>query len=81
MISCEHHDYIEIACTYKYPLRLTMNSGEVLECVALDTGLDANGAECIKVDVSGINSLVVLDDILELEVRVKNPHFNSVKFS
>jgi len=81
MISCEHHDYIEIACTYRYPLRLTMRSGEVLECIALDTGLNESRAECIKVDASGKNRLVVLDDILEMEARVKNPHFNSVKFS
>jgi len=81
MISCEHHDYIEIACTYRYPLRLTMRSGEVLEGMALDTGLNKTRAECIKVDASGKNRLVVLDDILEMEARVKNPHFNSVKFS
>lgn len=81
MISCDDYDYIEIACTYKYPIRLTMRSGEVLECIALDTSLNESRAECIKVDVSGINRLVVLDNILELEVRVKNPHFDSVKFS
>jgi Rho-binding antiterminator len=80
MISCEHHDYIEIACTYKYPIRLTMVCGEVLECTALDTSLNEDRAECIKVDVSGVSRLVVLDDILEMEARVKNPHFNSVKF-
>lgn len=81
MISCDDYDYIEIACTYKYPIRLTMRSGEVLECIALDTSLNESRVECIKVDVSGINRLVVLDNILELEVRVKNPHFDSVKFS
>jgi Rho-binding antiterminator len=58
-----------------------MNSGEILECIALDTGLNENRMECIKVDVSGINRLVVLDDIVELAARVSNPHFNSVKFS
>lgn len=81
MISCERHDYIEIACTYRYPIRLTMKSGEVLECIALDTNLNENREECIKVDISGTNNLVVLNDILELECRVKNPHFDSVRFS
>ena len=81
MISCEQHDYIEIVCTYKYPIKLTMKSAVVIKCVALDTCLDENRLECIKVGIDGVDNLVVLDDISLLEVCVSNPHFSSVTFS
>lgn len=81
MISCEKHDYIEIACTFRYLVKLKMKSGKVLECIALDTVLDSNRAECIKVESQGNISLVVLDDISVLEACIENPHFDSVVFS
>lgn len=80
MISCDQHDYIEIACTFRYPIKLTLRSGAVIEGVALDTELDENRNECIKVDVKGTESLIVLKDISVLEVCVDNPHFHSVSF-
>ncbi len=80
MISCDQHDYIEIACTFSYPIKLTLRSGAVIEGVALDTELDENRNECIKVDVKGTESLIVLKDISVLEICVENPHFHSVSF-
>ena len=81
MISCEQHDYIEIVCTFRYPIKLTMKSGIVIECIALDTKLNENKVECIKVDLKGDDRLVVLDDISTLEVCVDNPHFSVVYFN
>lgn len=40
MISCNQYDYIEIACMYKFPLRLTLVSNQVVEGTAIDTVLD-----------------------------------------
>lgn len=78
MISCDLHDYIEIACTYRYPIRLTMKSGAVIQGVALDTALNASREECIRVDLKGAETLVVLEDISTLEACVDNPHFHTV---
>ncbi len=80
MITCAQHDYIEIVCTFRYPIKLTMKSGIVIECVPLDTKLNENKVECIKVDLNGDDSLIVLDDISKLEVCVANPHFHVVSF-
>jgi len=80
MISCVQHDHIEIVCTFRYPIKLTMKSGSVIECIALDTKLNENRDECIKVDLKGAESLVVLNDISVLEVCVHNPHFHIVCF-
>jgi Rho-binding antiterminator len=80
MISCDHHDYIEIACTYRYPIKLTMKSGNVIQGIALNTAFNAGRDECIRVDLKGTEKLVVLDDISTLEACVDNPHFHTVTF-
>lgn len=80
MISCNQYDYIEIACMHRYPIILTMKSGESLACVALDTQVDEAHRECIKVHAEGVERLVVLDEIAELEVSIENPHFKHVSF-
>lgn len=81
MISCDQHDYIEIVCRFRYPIHLMMKSGVSIEAVALNTALDAQRRECIKVDLQGAECLIVLDDIATLAVRVDNPHFDVVNFS
>ena len=53
MISCEQHDYIEIACTFRYPLKLTLISGEVIEGIGIDTACNAQKQECIEIDSGG----------------------------
>ncbi len=81
MISCNEYDYIEIACMYRYPIKLTLKSGEVLECVALDTARNDSRQECIKVEQNGEHTLIELDTLASLDVLVTNPHFQSVSFS
>jgi|TARA_B110001469_G_scaffold126930_1_gene145973 Rho-binding antiterminator len=81
MITCDQHDYIEIVCTFGYPIKITMTSGAVIEGVGLDTEFDENREECIKVDAKGVVSLVILDNISALEVCVDNPHFKTLSFS
>ncbi len=80
MISCDQHDHIEVACMFQYPLKLTMRSGIVIECIALDTRINENRDECILVKVDGTESLVVLENISVLEVCVDNPYFHTVSF-
>lgn len=81
MISCDQHDYIEIVCTYRYPLKLTLKSGEVIQGIALDTQRNENRDECIKIESKGSSQLIVLDQIKKLEVTEDNPHLREVVFS
>ena len=80
MISCHQHDYIEIACLYQYPIRLTLRSGDKLEGIALDTQTNDQHEECIKVDTDGASQLIVLDTIAKMEALVENPNFQLVTF-
>lgn len=81
MISCHRYDYIEIACTYQYLVKLTLKTGLVLTCKALGTALNEDRAECIKVEIDGKRDLIILDDIVLLEACMPNPHFTFVTFS
>ena len=74
MISCSDYDYIEIVCMHRYPIKLTLRSGEQVEGVALDTQRNQDKEECIKLSVSGQEQLVVLTGITELEV-CRQPSF------
>lgn len=81
MIGCEEYDYIEIACLYRYLIKLTLRNGQRVEGVALDTQRNPENKECLKVGVAnGGTQLIVLEDILKLKVCVDNPHFSEVIF-
>lgn len=80
MISCNQHDYIEIVCMYRYPIKLTLRSGDIIQGIALDTQRNDQRDECIKIDIKGVEQLVVLQEIKMLEVIVENSHFRFVEF-
>lgn len=80
MISCSDYDYIEIVCMHRYPVKLTLHSGEQIEGVALDTQRNQDKDECIKLSIAAQEQLVVLTGIAELEVCVDNPHFKQKFF-
>jgi len=81
MISCNQHDYIEIVCMYRYPIKLTLKSGDTIQGIALDTQRNEQGVECIKVEIEKVAQLVVLEEIKVLEVEVENPHLQKVTFA
>lgn len=81
MISCEQHDYIELVCTYHYPIKLSLKSGVIVEGVAADICIDDKRIECIKLLNQGAEILVSLDSILELSVCVDNPYLKFISFA
>jgi Rho-binding antiterminator len=81
MISCSDYDYIEIACMYNYPVKLTLKTGEVIQGSAVDTQRNQQREELIKIKTANGEALVVLDSILTLQVSIQNPHFQEVSFS
>lgn len=81
MISCNEHDYVEIACMYQYPIKVTMKTGGVIECKALDTQYNSAREECIKVDVAGIENEVIINNVAKIEVCIENPHFQEISFT
>ncbi|MAZ86263.1 MAG: transcriptional regulator [Cellvibrionaceae bacterium] len=80
-ISCEQYDYIEIVCMKRYPIKLLMKDGSEIDCIAIDTAVNDNGCECVKVSRQDNNSLIELAEIAKLSVCVDNPYFDSLTFA
>ena len=89
MISCNHYDYIEIACLYRLAVELRLESGQLQQGIAMDTGRNSNGEECLLLEDrqengNGENShthYVVLDQIKTMRALASNPHFDVINFS
>ncbi len=80
MISCNDYDYIEIVCMYRYLIQLHLKSGAKVEGRAVDTARNDDQQECIKIIVDDVERLVMLDELIELQVLVDNPHFSRKRF-
>ncbi|MDV5168082.1 Rho-binding antiterminator [Photobacterium rosenbergii] len=81
MVTCHQTDYVEIACMYRYPIKLTMRSGKEVLGTALDTKWDENKQECIEIKTEDASAeLIALEDISALEVLIDNPHFSKITF-
>lgn len=78
MIACDRHDYVEIACTFRLPVRLQLTDGAVIDGVAVDTGYDAERQECLILDAAGEHRAVALDRIATMTALKANPHFDTV---
>ena len=81
MISCNTHDFVEIACMYKLPLLVTCKNFTELEGSALDIKLDENKQECLVLLHKSFNHMVLLEDIKSMTCPIKNRHFLSVDFA
>ncbi|MBR9857384.1 MAG: transcriptional regulator [Gammaproteobacteria bacterium] len=80
MMSCEQHDYIEIACLYHYPVILGLVTGEQMKGVALDTARNDNGAECLQIRTGDEVRLLPLGSLVRMTAAQPNPHFTTVNF-
>ncbi|MCC4797733.1 Rho-binding antiterminator [Enterovibrio norvegicus] len=80
MINCSDYDYIEVACLFHYPVKITLKSGDVVEGIAEDTTHNEDRDECLVLRRDRQTSEVVLTQIHTIDVLVKNPHFQQMTF-
>lgn len=82
MMTCEQHDYIELACIYLYQVNLTLKNGDEIKGQALDTlyNDDREVCLCLKQNNEELQ-LVVLDQIQSMSALDQNPHFRSISFA
>ncbi len=76
-ISCQLHDYIEMACLYGYRVRLTMRDGQTVDGKAEDTAVDSGKREYLVLDG---DRRVELNKLSKMEVLAANPLFDVVEF-
>ncbi|BFM16079.1 Rho-binding antiterminator [Maricurvus nonylphenolicus] len=81
MISCEKHDYVEIACLYRLPVELILDDGSKVSGTATDVRNNDSRQECLQLDSRGQLSLIVLDNVRQMTALKDNPHFDTVHLS
>ena len=79
MLHCDDHDYLEIACTFRLPVRLVLKEGGSLEGVPRDTGYTPDRQECLLLEVDGERQPVIMAQIKTLIALQDNPHFSVVE--
>ena len=80
MISCNLHDYVEIACMYGFEIELGLKSQDKVVGKAKTVQLDSNKQECLIVDDNERVQSIPLENVKTMRAITPNPHFSSVSF-
>lgn len=78
-ISCELHDYLEIACMHGYRVKLTLRDGQTVEGKAVDTLTTPEKREYLVID-NGQRQTVELIRLVKMESLTPGATFKSVDF-
>jgi len=77
-ISCQLHDYIEIACMYGYQVKLHLKNGQVIEGKAMDTHISTDKREYLV--IGDEHQKIELTQITKMTVSTPNAKFNEIIF-
>jgi Rho-binding antiterminator len=80
LISCANHDYVEIACMYKFEVKLVLKNSRIVKGKALQTTYNENREECIVLKTEIGSEKIVLEQVASMEAVRKNPHFGKINF-
>lgn len=78
-ISCELHDFVEVACMYGYQLKLILKNNQIVEGKALDIVTSPKKRECLVIDSDEIQQ-VELTQLVKMQVLTPNAKFSEVIF-
>ncbi len=81
MISCQQYDYIEVACLYQIPVKLTLLSGKIIEGKAMDTRYNENKKESIVIHDPLGEVVVPTEELLTMQALIANTHFDTIQFT
>ena len=81
IINCEIHDYIEIACTFGYEVKLELLNGDTIQGKAITTQTSKYKKEYLILKGHVQNQRVELINIKCMEAIHANPHFDLIKFN
>ncbi len=78
-ISCELHDFVEVACMYGYRLKLILKNNQIIEGKAIDIVNSPEKGECLVID-SDSRQHIELIQLARMEVLTPNAKFSEVIF-
>ena len=76
-ISCELHDFVEVACMYRYQLKLILKNKQTIEGKAIDIVNSSENRECLVLD-GNPQQQIELTQLARLEVLTPNAKFREV---
>lgn len=79
IISCERHDYIEIACLYGYQVRLKLTDGQSIEGKAVDI-VTKDKREYLLIRHDKEQHSIDLTQLVKLQVLTPHAKFSKVSF-
>jgi Rho-binding antiterminator len=77
-LSCDLHDYLEIACLYQYTVRLHLKDNQRLEGKALDI-LTENSREYLVLETDQRHRIDLMQ-LSKLQVLSPNAKFGEIRF-
>jgi Rho-binding antiterminator len=78
-ISCELHDFVEVACMYGYQLKLILKNNQVIEGKAIDIVNSPERKECLVID-NDSRQQIELTQLARMQVLTPHAKFNEVVF-
>lgn len=78
-ISCDLHDFVEVACMYGYQLKLILKNDQIIDGKAIDIVNSPEKNECLVID-SDTRQQVELIRLAKMEVLTPNAKFSEVIF-
>ena len=78
-ISCDLHDFVEVACMYGYRLRLILKNDQIIEGKAIDIVNSPEKNEYLVID-SDTRQQIELIRLAKMEVLTPNAKFSEVIF-
>lgn len=80
IISCDLHDYIEIACMHHYRVELELKGGEILDGKAVDVITSPEKREFLVIESGGQKQEVELTQLHKMTALTPNASFKEVEF-
>ncbi|MBY0474671.1 MAG: Rho-binding antiterminator [Nitrosomonas sp.] len=78
-ISCEQHDFVEVACMYRYRLQLVLKNRQMIEGTAIDIVNSPEKQECLVIE-NDSRLQIELTQLAKMAVLTPNAKFREVIF-
>lgn len=78
-ISCDLHDFVEVACMYKYQVRLTLKNCQIIEGKAIDITNSITKQEYLVID-NVSRQYIELTQLDKIQVLTPNAKFCEIVF-
>ena len=79
LLKCDLHDYLEIACLYKFKVELILKNKSKIQGIPITT-MVVEKIEYLELNSGDKFQTVALLELSSIRATDKNPHFDVVRF-